>query len=57
MTTLASMMTPTFGYKLEPKLEGEGVFKYWDDENIWPELEGILSEKFVKKDDFMVAPP
>jgi hypothetical protein len=57
MTTLASMMTPTFGYKLEPKLEGEGVFKYWDDENIWPELEGILSEKFVKKGDYMVAPP
>lgn len=57
MTTIAAMMTPNFGYKVEPKMEGDGVFKYWDDENLWPELEGILSEKFVKKGDFMVAPP
>jgi hypothetical protein len=59
LTTIASMMTPNFGYKLEPPLEGEGVFKFWDENNIWPELEGILSEKFVKSTDkdFMVAPP
>jgi predicted component of type VI protein secretion system len=57
MNTIASMMTTNFGYKLNPPLEGEGVFKYWDEQNLWPELEGILSEKFVKADDFMVAPP
>lgn len=58
MNTLASMMTQNFGYKLSPPLEGEGVFKYWDEQNLWPEIEGILSEKFVKGDnDFMVAPP
>jgi hypothetical protein len=57
MNTLAAMMTPTFGYRLEPKMEGDGVFKFWDEENLWPELEGILSEKFVKKGDYMVAPP
>jgi hypothetical protein len=57
MNTIASMMTADFGYKLEPKMEGDGVFKYWDEENLWPELEGILSEKFVKKGDYMVAPP
>jgi len=57
MNTIASMMTPTFGYKLEPKMEGDGVFKYWDEENLWPELDGILSEKFVKKGEYMVAPP
>jgi len=58
VTTLATMMTPNFGYKLNPPLEGDGVFKYWDQENLWPELEGILSETFVKGDnDFMVAPP
>ena len=56
--TIATMMTPNFGYKLNPPLEGEGVFKYWDQENLWPELEGILSENFVKgDDDYMVAPP
>lgn len=58
MNTIASMMTPNFGYQLNPPLEGDGVFKYWDQQNLWPEVEGILTEKFVKGDnDFMVAPP
>jgi hypothetical protein len=58
MNTLASMMTSNFGYKLNPPMEGDGVFKYWDEQNLWPELDGILSEKFVKgDDDFMIAPP
>ena len=56
-TTLKSMMTDDFGYKLEPPMAGPGVFQYWDQENLWPELDGILSEKFVKKGNFMVAPP
>jgi hypothetical protein len=55
--TLTEMMTPDFGYKYEPKMEGAGVFKYWDENNLWPELEGILSEKFVKKGQYIVAPP
>ena len=57
MQTLASMMTPNFGYQYQPPLEGDGVFKYWDDNNLWPELEGILTEKFVEHKGFMVAPP
>jgi hypothetical protein len=58
LNTIASMMTADFGYKLNPELQGDGVFKYWDQENLWPELDGILSEKFVKGDgDYMVAPP
>lgn len=57
MNTIASMMTPDFGYSLNPERSGEGVFKFWDENNIWPELEGILAEKFVKKQDYMVAPP
>ena len=55
--TLKSMMTEDFGYKLEPPMSGVGVFQYWDQENLWPELEGILSERFVKKGAFMVSPP
>jgi len=62
--TIKSMMTENFGYKLEPRMEGiepsanaPGVFQYWDQENLWPELDGILSERFVKKGNFMVAPP
>jgi hypothetical protein len=54
---LASMMTTDFGYSLNPEKSGEGVFQYWDEQNLWPELDGILSEKFVKKGGFMVAPP
>src|SRR5882762_4902813 len=57
MNTIASMMTPDFGYSLNPERSGEGVFKFWDENNIWPELEGILAEKSVKKQDYMVAPP
>ncbi len=61
MTTLASMMTPDFAYVMgstpEQDRKGEGVFQYWDENGLWPELEGIVQEKFVKKDEFMVAPP
>jgi hypothetical protein len=58
VTALTEMMTPDFGYRLSPEASGTaGVFKYWDENNLWPELEGILSEKFVKKGQFMIAPP
>ena len=57
MKTLSSMMTADFGYGLNPEKSGEGVFQYWDDQGLWPELQGILSEKFLKKGDYMVAPP
>jgi hypothetical protein len=57
MNTISQMMTPDFGYSLNPERSGDGVFQYWDENNLWPELEGILSEKFVKKDEYMVAPP
>jgi len=55
--TIKSMMTEDFGYKLDPPMAGPGVFQYWDQENLWPELDGILSERFVKKGNFMVSPP
>jgi hypothetical protein len=57
MHALATLMTSDFGYRLDPEASGEGVFKYWDDQGLWPELQGILSEKFVKKGEYMVAPP
>ena len=55
--TLKSMMTEDFGYKLDPPMAGPGVFQYWEQDNLWPELDGILSERFVKKGAFMVSPP
>lgn len=57
VNTIAGMMTEDFGYSLNPERSGDGVFKYWDENNLWPELEGILTEKFAKKGDFWVAPP
>jgi hypothetical protein len=59
--TVASMMTPDFAYVLgkteAEDRQGPGVFKYWDDNGLWQELDGILLEKFVPKGNFMVAPP
>lgn len=57
MPTIASMMTANFGYRLDPPGEGEGVFQYWDEKGVWPELQAVLREKFVPKGNFMVAPP
>jgi len=57
MNTIAGMMPEDFLYAINPDRAGDGVFKYWDENNLWPELEGILTEKFAKKGDFWVAPP
>ncbi len=61
MNALAAMMTPDFAYLLgdttSQDRKGEGVFQYWDENGLWPELEGVVSETFVKKEDYMVAPP
>jgi uncharacterized lipoprotein len=53
---IASMMTPDFGYRLDPPGEGEGVFQYWDEKGLWPELQSVLNERFAPKGNFMVAP-
>ena len=59
--TLYTMMIPDFAYVLgateAEDRKGEGVFKYWDDNGLWAELDGILTERFVKKGNFWVAPP
>ena len=58
---VASMMTTNFGYRLDPPAEGDGVFAYWDQNNVWPELELVLREPFVVNNvgpgnEYMVAP-
>ena len=55
--TVAEMMTTNFGYRLDPPAEGDGVFKYWDEEMLWPQLQAVLGQRFMPKDNFMVAPP
>lgn len=54
---IAAMMTTDFGYRLEPIGEGAGVFEYWDQNNVWPELALVMNEKFVPNGNYMVAPP
>lgn len=61
LEALAAMMTTDFGYAIgatpaEDK-KGDGVFEYWEEHGLWPEIDGILTESFVKKGDFLVAPP
>jgi hypothetical protein len=61
VNTLATMMTPNFAYVLgatpTEDRQGPGVFQYWDENGLWIELDGILSERFIQKEDYMVAPP
>jgi hypothetical protein len=58
VNALAGMMSEDFGYSLNPERAGDGVFKYWDENNLWPELEAIVTtEKFAKKGEFWVSPP
>jgi len=57
MEVVASLMTPNFGYQLEPPREGEGVFQFWDEHGLWEELALIVQEPFVEYHGFHVAPP
>jgi hypothetical protein len=59
--TLTTMMVPDFAYVLgateAEDRKGEGVFRYWDENGLWTELDAILTEQFAKKGEFWVAPP
>jgi hypothetical protein len=62
MTTLASMMTPDFGYRWDTPPANENVFAYWDQNDVWKELDPVLRSTFVPHqvgngDAYMVAPP
>ena len=58
VNAIASMMTVDFGYRLNPEGSGPGVFQFWDENNLWVELQGVLAERFVPKGEvYMVAPP
>ncbi len=59
---LQSMMTSDFGYRWDDPPPGDNVFTYWDLNNVWPELQRVLAQKFVPYradggDLYMVAPP
>jgi hypothetical protein len=59
---LQTMMTSDFGYRWDDPPPGDNVFTYWDMNNVWPEVQRILTLKFVpyradQGDLYMVAPP
>jgi hypothetical protein len=56
LNMLASMMTENFGYSLNPPREGDGVFQYWDQANIWPQLQTTLNQHFANNGNYLVAP-
>ena len=53
---LTSLMTPDFGYRWDTPPAGESVFQYWSLNNLWPVLEGVLKQRFVANQLYMVAP-
>jgi hypothetical protein len=55
-SAMAPLMAENFGYHFDPPAEGTGVFQYWTENNLWPELDVILRQKFVPKGSYMVAP-
>ena len=57
VNTIAELMTKDFGYRLDPPGEGPGVFAYWDQNNVWPELQLVMNERFAPKEQYMVSPP
>ncbi len=56
---LESVMAPSFGYRWDvtSPMPPDAVFAYWDEQNLWPELSGILRERFMAEGLYMVAPP
>lgn len=53
---LQEMMTVNFGYALNPVQEGV-PFQYWDENDLWGELELVLKDRFAILDNYMVSPP
>jgi hypothetical protein len=54
---IAQMMAPSFGYRWDEAPAGETPFDYWDKNNLWPELEALLTQRFVPHESYMVSPP
>ena len=58
---IASMMTADFAYYMgktpAEDRTGDGVFQYWEENGLWPELQLLIKGKFVSNDEYMVTPP
>lgn len=56
LETMASMMAPDFLWRLQPEGSGDGVFAYWDKNNLWPELNAVMRQKFWPDGRVMISP-
>jgi len=55
---IASLMTDDFGYTWDQSGPPSAqVFAYWDQNNLWPVLDELLSRKFSPNELYMVSPP
>ena len=54
---MSSMMTEDFGYSWAAGGDGYGCFKYWDDNDLWPELQRVVNSQFLPNGDYWTAPP
>jgi hypothetical protein len=57
LPTLSQMMAKDFGYRWDTAPTDENPFTYWDRQNLWGELAGLLRDKWVPYNGFMVVPP
>lgn len=53
---LSTLMTADFAYSWAPGGQGYGCFQYWDENNLWPELQAVVADDFVSSGNFLVAP-
>jgi hypothetical protein len=54
---LSQMMAPDFGYRWDDGPPGETPFEYWQKNNLWNQLAGLLGERWVPYEGYMVVPP
>lgn len=54
---LSTMLAPDFGWRWDEAPAGETAFDYWDKNELWPELDKLMSQKFTPHESYMVSPP
>ncbi len=54
---LAAEMTADFGYRWDALPQGEDFFSYWNEKQLWGELERLLGGRLVAKENYLVGPP
>ncbi len=56
LPAIAATMAQDFGWRWEQPSPGT-PFEYWDQNNLWPELEKVLHQRFSPSEEYMVSPP